>query len=380
MKAVRFDEYGEVDVLKVVDVPKPTPGPGQVLVQVKAAGINPGEAKIRAGLLHARWPATFPSGQGSDLAGVVAETGPGVTGFAAGDEVIGYTDNRASQAEYVVVEEQNLTAKPAGVPWEVAGALFVAGATAYAAVRAVALTEGDTVVVSGAAGGVGSLAVQLARRAGATVIGLAGQANHEWLAGHGVIPVAYGDGVADRIRQAAGQVDAFIDTFGADYVQLALELGVEPSRIDTIANFEAVGEYGVKAEGNAAGASASVLAELAGLIADGAAGGADRRDVPAQPGSGRLPAAGERPYPREDRPDGLSAARRRVLSCYERDAAVVSARRGALPRHAPAAAHLRRAVPAARPGPARRAGAAPVRRDRDPQGPRDRHRRRALAV
>ena len=205
MKAVRFDEYGEVDVLKVVDVPKPAPGPGQVLVQVKAAGINPGEAKIRAGLLHARWPATFPSGQGSDLAGVVAETGPGVTGFAAGDEVIGYTDNRASQAEYVVVEEQNLTAKPAGVPWEVAGALFVAGATAYAAVRAVALTEGDTVVVSGAAGGVGSLAVQLARRAGATVIGLASPANHEWLAGHGVIPVAYGDGVADRIRQAAAR-------------------------------------------------------------------------------------------------------------------------------------------------------------------------------
>ncbi len=269
MKAVRFDEYGEVDVLKVVDVPKPTPGPGQVLVRVEAVGINPGEAKIRAGMLHARWPATFPSGQGSDLAGVVAETGPGVTGFAAGDEVIGYTDNRASQAEYAVVEEHNLTAKPAGVPWDVAGALFVAGATAYAAVRAVALTDGDTVVVSGAAGGVGSIAVQLARRAGATVVGLASQANHEWLAEHGVIPVAYGNGVADRIRQAVGKVDAFIDTFGADYVQLALELGVEPSRIDTIANFGAVAEYGVKAEGNAAGASASVLAELAGLIADG---------------------------------------------------------------------------------------------------------------
>jgi NADPH:quinone reductase-like Zn-dependent oxidoreductase len=269
VKAVRFDEYGEVDVLKVVDVPKPAPGPGQVLVQVKAAGINPGEAKIRAGLMHAMWPATFPSGQGSDLAGLVAETGPGVTGFAAGDEVIGYTDNRASQAEYVVVEEQNLTAKPANVPWEVAGALFVVGATAYATVRAVALTEGDTVAVSGAAGGVGSLAVQLARRAGATVIGLAAQANHGWLAGHGVIPVVYGDGVADRIRQAGSKVDAFIDTFGADYVQLALELGVEPSRIDTIVRFDAVGEYGVKAEGNAAGASADVLAELAGLIADG---------------------------------------------------------------------------------------------------------------
>jgi NADPH:quinone reductase-like Zn-dependent oxidoreductase len=269
VKAVRFDGYGGVEVLKVVDVPRPAPGAGQVLVQVKAAGINPGEAKIRAGLLRARWPATFPSGQGSDLAGVVAETGPGVTGVSVGDEIIGWTDNRASQAEYVAVEEQHLTAKPAGVSWEVAGALFVAGTTAYATVRAVGLTEGDTVVVSGAAGGVGSLAVQLARRAGATVIGLTSGTHYPWLAGHGVIPVTYGDGVADRIQQAASKVDAFIDTFGAGYVQLALELGVEPSRIDTIANFEAVARYGVKAEGNAAGASASALADLAGLIADG---------------------------------------------------------------------------------------------------------------
>jgi NADPH:quinone reductase-like Zn-dependent oxidoreductase len=267
VKAVQFDEYGGIDVLKVVDVPRPVPGAGQILVQVKAAGINPGEAKIRHGLLHARWPATFPSGEGSDLAGIVAETGSGVTSFSAGDEVIGWTENRASHAEYVVVEEEHLIAKPAGVPWEVAGALFVAGATAYAAVRAVSLTEGDTVVVSGAAGGVGSIAVQLARRTGATVIGLASEPHHPWLAGHGVIPVTYGDGVSGRIRHAASKVNAFIDTFGAQYVELALELGIEPSRIDTIANFEAVTRYGVKAEGSLAGSSASVLAELAGLIA-----------------------------------------------------------------------------------------------------------------
>ena len=269
MKAVRFDEYGGTDVLQVADVPQPEPGPGEVLVQVKAAGINPGEAKIREGLLHSRFPATFPSGEGSDLAGVVAGTGPGVAGFAAGDPVIGSTDNRASHAEYVVTGAGNLTPKPAAVPWAVAGALNVVGVTAYAAVRAVTLTEGDTVVVSGAAGGVGSIAVQLAKRARATVIGLASPANHEWLAARGVIPVAYGDGVADRIRQAAGQVDAFIDTFGADYVQLALDLGVEPSRIDTIANFEAVEKYGVKGEGSAAGAGAGTLALLAGLIATG---------------------------------------------------------------------------------------------------------------
>jgi NADPH:quinone reductase-like Zn-dependent oxidoreductase len=268
-KAVRFDEYGGAEVLHVTEVPEPEPGPGQVLVRVKAAGINPGEAKIREGLLHARWPATFPSGQGSDLAGIVARTGPGVTGFAEGDEVIGFTDDRASHAEYALAEAGHLTARPAGVPWEVAGSLYVVGATAYAAVRAVALTSGDTVVVSGAAGGVGSIAVQLARRAGATVIGLAGPANHDWLTGHGVIPVSYGDGVADRIRQAAAKVDAFIDTHGADYVELALGLGVEPSRIDTIVRFDAVQQYGIKAEGNAAGASATVLAELAGLVAAG---------------------------------------------------------------------------------------------------------------
>jgi NADPH:quinone reductase-like Zn-dependent oxidoreductase len=270
-KAVRLEEYGGVDVLKIVEVPRPEPGPDQVLVQVKAAGINPGEAKIRDGALAARWPVTFPFGEGSDLAGVVVATGPGVTAFKAGDEVIGWTDNRASHAEYVVTEAEKLTPKPPAVPWEVAGALYVAGATAWAAVRAVGLSEGDTVVVAGAAGGVGSIAVQLAKRAGATVIGLASEPNHRWLRDHGVIPVSYGDGVEDRIRAAApdGKVDAFVDTVGGDYVQLALDLGVAPSRVDTVANFEAVEKFGVKGDGSMVGSSAAVLAELASLIAAG---------------------------------------------------------------------------------------------------------------
>lgn len=274
-KAVRYDEYGGVDVLYVAELPRPVPGRGQVLVAMKAAGINPGESTIRSGALRERWPSTFPSGQGSDLAGLVAELGDDAAGFAVGDEVIGFVDTRSSQAEFVVVDAAKLTPRPSELSWEEAGALFVVGTTAYAAVRAVSLVAGDVVVVSGAAGGVGCVVVQLAKLAGATVIGLASEVNHEWLADHGVLPVSYGPGVAERVRAAAGgRVDAFIDTFGADYVELALDLGVAAERIDTISNFAAVEKYGVKAEGNAAAASADVLAELAGLI------GTDQLELP----------------------------------------------------------------------------------------------------
>ncbi len=267
-KAVRVDDYGELDVLDVVDVPDPTPGPGQVLVRVKAAGINPGEASIRRGVFHAMWPSSFPSGQGSDLAGVVEAVGDAVTAWSPGDEVIGWTDERAGQAELVVTEATQLTAKPPEVPWEVAGGLFVAGTTAWACVRAVAPQPDETVVITGAAGGVGSLTVQLAQRTGARVIGLASAANHDWLRSHGVIGVAYGDGVAERIREHAPDgVDAFVDTFGG-YLDLALgELGVAPDRVNTIIPPQA--RDGIHAEGNAQGASAEVLAELARLVAAG---------------------------------------------------------------------------------------------------------------
>jgi NADPH:quinone reductase-like Zn-dependent oxidoreductase len=271
-KAVQFDRYGEADVLEVRDVPKPVPAAGEVLVQVKAVAINPGEAMIRRGALHDRWPATFPSGQGSDMAGVVAEVGDGVDTFGVGDEVLGFTDDRASQAQFVVVPAGQLTAKPPGLSWQVAGSLYVAGTTAYAAVRAVALNPGDTVAVAGAAGGVGTIAVQLAKRAGATVLGIAGPSNDDWLTAHGVIPVNYGDGLANRLRAEApdGQVDAFLDLFGGGYVELAVtELGVEPQRVDTIIDFPAIERFGVKGEGNADAGNATVLAELADLTATG---------------------------------------------------------------------------------------------------------------
>ena len=271
-KAVQFDQYGDVDVLAVRDVEKPVPASGEVLVVVKAVGINPGEAMIRRGALHDRWPATFPSGQGSDLAGVVAEVGSGVDAFAVGDEVLGFTDQRTSQAEFVTVPADQLTAKPDAVPWDVAGGLYVAGTTAYAAVRAVSLKPGDTVAVAGAAGGVGTIAVQLAKRAGATVLGIAGPANDDWLTAHGVVPVNYGDDLANRLRAAApdGRIDAFLDFFGGGYVELAVsELGVAPECVDTIIDFPAVERFGVQMAGNADASNADVLAELAGLVGAG---------------------------------------------------------------------------------------------------------------
>jgi NADPH:quinone reductase-like Zn-dependent oxidoreductase len=271
MRAVQFDGYGSVEVLQIRDIPSPEPGPDQVLVAVRAAGINISEAKTRSGQVRAIFPATFPSGQGSDLAGVVVELGTNVRNVAEGDEVIGFTNNRASHAEYVLVEATNLTPKPLGISWEVAGALFVAGATGVAVVGAVSPIAGETVVIAGGGGGVGAFAVQLAVKTGARVIALASDRHHNWLLERGAIPVTYGDGMRDRIVAAAQgtPIAAFIDLVGDGYVELALELDVSKDRIDTIVDFPAAGVYGVKTEGGAAAASAKTLAELAQAIAAG---------------------------------------------------------------------------------------------------------------
>jgi NADPH2:quinone reductase len=270
-RAVRFDSYGGPDVLYVTDIERPEPGAGEVLVEIRAAGINPGEAGIRTGALHEQFPATFPSGEGSDLAGVVIELGDDVSDFAVGDEVLGFSFQRSSHATHASVPVDQLIHKPAELSWEVAGSLYVVGATAYAAVRAVAPQSGETVAVSAAAGGVGSLVVQLLALQGVRALGIASSASAEWLRAHGVEPVEYGAGLAARLQQAAPDgVDAFIDLFGPDYVQLAVDLGVPPERINTIISFAKAAEVGAKTEGSAEASTPAVLQEVADLIASGA--------------------------------------------------------------------------------------------------------------
>jgi NADPH:quinone reductase len=267
-RAVRFDRYGGRDVLYVADIDVPPPDRGEVLVEVRAAGINPGEAAIRVGALHEMFPATFPSGEGSDLAGVVVAVGPEVTEFSVGDEVMGFSLRRSSHATHTVVPVVQLIRKPPQLSWEVAGSLYVVGVTAYAAVRAVSPQPGEVVAVSAAAGGVGSLVVQLLVRHEARVLGIASPRNAEWLRAHGVTPITYGDGLAARLQEAAPDgVDAFIDLFGPEYVQLAVDLGVAPERIDTIISFQKAAEVGAKTEGSAEASTPEVLAEIADLVA-----------------------------------------------------------------------------------------------------------------
>ncbi len=269
-RAVRFDRYGGREVLYVADVPTPTPAPDEVVVQVKAAGINPGEAAIRSGALDARFPATFPSGEGSDLAGIVTAVGQDVDDLAVGDAVLGFSWRRSSHASHVAVPTSQLIHKPPELSWDVAGSLSIVGVTAYAAVRAVGAHEGDTVAVSAAAGGVGTIVVQLLVLRGARVLGIASPANADWLRSHGATPIPYGEGLAERLQAAAEEINAFIDLFGPEYVELAVDLGVPRDRIETITAFDKAQELGVKAEGSATASTREVLTEMADLVASGA--------------------------------------------------------------------------------------------------------------
>lgn len=269
-KAVRFDRYGGRDVLYVAEIPMPVPGPDEVLVAVKAAGINPGEINIRTGALHSRFPTSFPSGEGSDVAGVVVDTGSNVDEFAVGDEVLGFSWTRSSHATHVAVPARQLIHKPAGISWEVAGSLYVVGVTAYAAVRAVDPQPGETVAVSAASGGVGTIVVQLLRERGTHVLGIASADSDTTLIALDAKPVHYGDGLVERLRDAAPDgIDAFIDLFGPEYVRVAVDLGISRDRIETIISFAAAAEFGTKSDGSATASNAEVLTYMADRVAAG---------------------------------------------------------------------------------------------------------------
>jgi NADPH:quinone reductase-like Zn-dependent oxidoreductase len=266
MKAIVFDRFGGPEVLRVAETGLPEPGPGQIRLRVVAAGVNPLDYKIRNGWLEQVFPTTFPATPGIEAAGVVDAVGEGVTTLTPGDEVFGFTDTGA-YAGYALATVA--ARKPESLSWDEAAALPVAGETSQRVLDLLGVTGGDTVLVHGAAGGVGGVAVQLAVARGATVIGTASPANHDYLRSLGVIPVAYGDGLAGRVRAVATQgVDAVLDAAGQGALPVSVELRGTTDRIITIADAAGAQELGVPFSANGE-RSAEALAALAALAVAG---------------------------------------------------------------------------------------------------------------
>lgn len=238
-RTIEFSEYGGPEVLRVVDAPIPDAGPGQVRVAVRAAGVNPIDAKIMQGFMREVMPLTLPAGLGSDVAGVVTQVGAGVTAFHIGDEVMGSSLSPAI-SEYALADSANLIIKPADIGWDVAGSVAGAGGTAWSVLERLQVRAGETLLVHAAAGGVGTFAVQLAVARGARVIGTASERNFEYLRSLGAEPVRYGDGLLERVRAAAPEgVDAVLDASGRGEIPLSIELAGGPERVLTLVAFDA---------------------------------------------------------------------------------------------------------------------------------------------
>ncbi|MEU6481014.1 NADP-dependent oxidoreductase [Streptomyces sp. NPDC047017] len=238
-KAVRYRRFGGPEVLELQEIPEPHAAPDEVRVRVTTAGLNPMDWQITTQPdMAAGFGITLPAGFGSDFAGVVDEVGAEATGFAAGDRVYGAAIGR-SVADFVLVKTPtaHLWRTPEGISDEVAATLPVSGLTAAAALAATGLRAGDTVLIGGAAGGVGIFAVQLAKLAGARVLGTASEGTFGFLRGLGAEPVAYGPGLADRVRDLAPEgITAATDLFGRETAETALKLGVAPERISVVAD------------------------------------------------------------------------------------------------------------------------------------------------
>ncbi|WP_171170011.1 NADP-dependent oxidoreductase [Streptomyces sp. I05A-00742] len=268
MKAVVMDSYGPPEVLRVADLPEPEAGGGQVRVRIRAAGLNPIDARIRRGEFDSVFDISFPRQLGNEFAGVVDQVGPGVNRFAPGDEVIGFAD-MAAHAEWVVVPAGNLTAKPAELPWETAAVVSAVGQAAFNALRTLGVAAGETVLIHGAAGGVGSVAVQSAGARGATVIGTASEGNHDYVRSLGGIPVAYGAGLEERVRELAPQgVDASMDLTGSDEAVIAsIAVTRDRSRIVTLVSPPLAERHGIAMMYGSR--AAETVARVADLVARG---------------------------------------------------------------------------------------------------------------
>ncbi|WP_409344439.1 NADP-dependent oxidoreductase [Paenibacillus sp. MBLB4367] len=267
MKAIGFHSFGSPDVLQVMTFEDPQAGPGQVRVRVKAAGVQPADLAVRTGWTPPGATVQFPQIVGNEFAGIVDQIGEGVTGFSIGSKVIGFRMLEC-YAEYVVADAEQIVSKPAGMPWEAAGVMSASGQTAHTALRTLGIGHGDTVLIHAAAGGVGTFAVQLALAWGATVIGTASERNHEYLRSLGAIPVAYGEGLVDRVRALAPDgVSAAFDAVGGEAVHASVELVSDRNRIGTIAAFELAEQMGIR--GIRSQRSAARLAELAELYGQG---------------------------------------------------------------------------------------------------------------
>lgn len=263
MKAVRYDEVGGPEVMHVVEVPEPHAGEGQVRIAVHAAAVNPVDWKIRSGLFG---PVDLPAGVGMDSAGVVDEVGPGVTGVAIGDEVFGSSAPGAA-AEFVVLDEW--AKKPESLSFEEAAGFVMASETARRALDLLAGTTGQTLLVNGAAGGVGLAAVQFAIADGMRVVGTASERNHEFLRSVGAIPVEYGDGLVGRVRQAApGGVDVALDIAGSGVLGDLITLTGSADNVVTIAD-PAAADFGVRGTYGGDKQTAKARAEAAALFEQG---------------------------------------------------------------------------------------------------------------
>jgi len=235
MKAAAISGLGAPDVLQSVDLDIPVTGPKQVRVKIKTAGVQPFDLAVRkSGYTLPGLSIQFPQILGNDFAGIIDQVGDEAEGFSIGDEVIGWA-LLSCYAEYVVVGTDQIVLKPNSMPWEEAGAISGSGQTAYTALKELGVVDGDIVLIHAAAGGVGSMAVQLARAWGATVIGTASEHNHDYLRSLGAIPVSYGNGLADRVRALAPSgVDAAFDAAGEASLLASVELVQEKDRIGTI--------------------------------------------------------------------------------------------------------------------------------------------------